>query len=103
MASSITKDDAKRIALEFIEGLTRQSGNELALLQTATLEKSFGWIFFYQSKSYLQSREPRDAVVGNAPIVVAKLDGRVHVTGTAHPIEYYIAQLATAEGWNAQE
>ena len=103
MASSITKGDATRIALEYIERLTRRSGCELALLETETLEKSFGWIFFYESKSYLQSRELRDAVVGNAPIVVAKSDGRVHVTGTAHSIEYYIAQLATAEGWNAQE
>ncbi len=91
-----------RIGLSYLEAQGRQSGRELAL-QNCTIEKSFGWILFYQSKRYLETGDIRNAVAGNAPIVVAKSDGRIHVTGTGRPLEYFLEQLAVAEGWSTQE
>lgn len=72
-------------------GLGRQDDVlELAILEDQTIEAEFGWVFFYQSKSYIESGDLNDALVGNAPILVSRLDGRVHETGTAEPIEVYI-------------
>ena len=63
---------------------------ELVLLDTETIDGEFGWVFFYQSKAYLESRRPSDAFAGNAPLLVSRKDGMLHITGTAFPIETYI-------------
>ena len=99
----MTRSDATQIALAYLEQTGRRSGYELVMLEDMTMERSFGWVFFYQSRRYLQSGNFSDLLAGNAPIVVAKTDGRIHVTGTARPLEYYLAQLAAAEGWNTEE
>jgi hypothetical protein len=65
----------------------RKGRIKLALLDDQTLERDFGWVFFYNSQRYLESQDFRDMLAGNAPIVVTKIDGRVHVTGTALQLE----------------
>jgi hypothetical protein len=58
-----------------------------------TIERAFGWVFFYDSKRHVETGDFRDALAGNAPIVVTKSDGQVHVTGTAFPIEHYLKKF----------
>jgi len=64
----------------------------MVLLENRTLERAFGWVFFYDSKRHAETGSIRDAIAGNAPIVVTK-DGQVHKTGTAHPVEYYLRKF----------
>jgi hypothetical protein len=71
----------------------RGYGGELVLLDQCTIERSFRWVFFYDSKRHNETWDFRDAVAGNAPIVVTKADGCVHVTGTALPLEHYLAKF----------
>lgn len=33
-------------------------------------------------------------MAGNAPFIISRLDGSVHITGTSHPIERYIESFA---------
>ena len=56
----------------------------MILLRQETLERDFGWVFFYGPD------EPSVVVAGNAPFIVDRNDGPVHVTGTAHPLNKYI-------------
>lgn len=63
---------------------------ELAISGSETIEGDFGWVFFYTSKRHLESGDFRDGLAGNAPIIVSKLDGSLHGTGTARSIEFYI-------------
>jgi len=63
---------------------------DLALVENDTIEGDFGWVFFYQPKKCLESGDFSDALLGNAPILVSKLDGSLHETGTANSIEFYI-------------
>jgi hypothetical protein len=69
--------------------------SEYVLLEEETLEESFGWVFFYQSPEFVRTGDFRDALVGNAPIVVLR-NGDVHATGTAHPLEHYIERFRRA-------
>jgi hypothetical protein len=55
-------------------------------------EHDFGWLYFYDSSSHVESGKPRDAVVGNAPLIVDKADGKLYITGTAHPIDHYLQE-----------
>lgn len=65
---------------------------EFAVMDKLTIERPFGWVFFYNSKQFLETRDISQALVGNAPLIVDRADGSVHVTGTAEPTEHYIKE-----------
>jgi hypothetical protein len=89
----MTKRDAQRIAVEYLKAKQAQAGSELVLLSAKTIERSFGWVFFYDSKLHVETGDLRYALAGNAPIVITRADGRIHETGTAHPLEHYLANF----------
>lgn len=57
----------------------------------ATIEGPWGWVFFHTSKLWRETGEIQYAVAGNAPLLVERESGRIIAIGTAHPVEYYIA------------
>lgn len=63
---------------------------EYLLLLEKTVEFELGWVFFYQTKDYIESGNILYAVGGNAPIIINKRTGAIHVTGTAYPVNKYI-------------
>src|SRR5438874_1362415 len=63
--------------------------HELVLLEAQTRERPSAWIFFYQTRRFVETGDYADALGGNAPLIVDRRDGSVHLTGTARPIEYY--------------
>jgi hypothetical protein len=88
----MTRAEAEQVAREHLR-TTVDPELEPVLLDEETLERNFGWVFFYQSKRYLETGEIRDALAGNAPLVVTKADGRIHITGTAYPVEHYLERF----------
>ena len=71
---------------------------ELVILDENTIEKVWGWIFFYQSSLYLESKDISDALAGNAPLIVNKNTGEVIETGTAYPLEQYVQEYEVKIG-----
>lgn len=63
---------------------------ELCLLERETLEMDFGWVFFYTSKLFWETGDFQHAVAGNAPLIVDRTVGSLHITGTARSTEHYI-------------
>jgi hypothetical protein len=92
-AMTIDLQAAKEAAQSRIDAEARRSGIELVLLEEATIESRNGWVFFYQSRKFLETGDDGWHLAGNCPIVVNKRDGSVHMTGTAHPLEWYLHQL----------
>jgi hypothetical protein len=88
IAVTITKAEAEQIARKYVKTLGQTM--ELVLLVDQTIERSFGWIFFYDSKRYIETGDIRHALAGNAPVIVTKADGQIHETGTAYPLEHYL-------------
>jgi hypothetical protein len=86
---------ARQIALTYLRSQELAPGIEL-VLDDDTIEKAFGWVFFYDSKRHAETGDFRDALAGNAPIVVTKADGQVHETGTAFPLEHYLKRFESA-------
>lgn len=62
------------------------------VLDNETIEKEWGWVFFYQNKKYLDTGDFRFMLGGNAPYIVNKYTGVIVVTGTAQDIEHYIEE-----------
>jgi hypothetical protein len=86
------KAEAADLAREKLREYEATGSPPLVLLEGKTLTRPIGWVFFYQSRQYVESGDVRDALAGNAPIIADRDDGMVYVTGTAHPVSYYLQQ-----------
>jgi hypothetical protein len=89
----MTRSDAEGIARSYLKAWEQGTGLEFIVQPQYTIERSFGWVFFYNSKRYIETGNVLDGLAGNAPIVVTRSDGRVHVTGTALPLEQYLEKF----------
>ena len=68
------------------------AATDLVVVDEDTIEKDWGWVFFYTSQRYLETRNITEAIAGNPPYIVNRHTGEVRVTGTGQPTEHYIAQ-----------
>lgn len=87
----IDEETAKRLVLELITQDWDVPGAHPVILDEITIERDFGWVFFYDSSRHLESGEVSDLLAGNAPIIVNKHDGSLHITGTYKAVEEFIA------------
>ena len=112
---TITYEEARRLASDYLSKLEEESRKvadlrkgmtprereilslpqesdvlELGLVEEATIEGDFGWVFFWTTRAYLETEDDRYALVGNAPILISRRDGSLQLTGTAYPIEVSI-------------
>lgn len=87
----MNKEEAQSLVETELEN-TKDKYNPIdcAVLEEETTEKPWGWVFFYQSKEYIETGDFRHMVGGNAPIIVNRVTGELIHTGTAHDIEHYI-------------
>lgn len=92
----IEKDAAA--AKSYIGSIKVHGGNDLVLLEDKTIERPFGWVFFYDSKKYLETGDYRDIVLGNAPIIVDRRDGSVYATVAGRPLDYHVAEYEKKRG-----
>ena len=72
--------------------------DQCVILEEETIEKEWGWVFFYQSKKYIETDDIGEILTGNAPYIVNKKSGQLHVTGTTEDIEHYINEFEQTLG-----
>jgi Immunity protein 35 len=94
----IDRTAAQELATKQIAGWKLPGGDVWILVDDLTREEDFGWVFFYTSKRFKETGDPHAAPVGNAPIIVDRADGSVHLTGTARPTSYYIDRYRSGRG-----
>ena len=83
-------EQAQSIAIASVAEIARSAGTELQLLEDQTIERPFGWVFFYNSQQFLETQDLKYALAGNGPLIVDKRDARVLQLGTAYPVDEYI-------------
>lgn len=81
-----TKAQALKIARNALAALV--PGTTFVVLEDKTVEKPFGWVFFYEPKS----KEPGAGVPGNGPLVVLREDGTTTFLSTSVPPDEAIAE-----------
>jgi hypothetical protein len=89
----ITKEQARQLVVSQVckrpDSLPPE--DEIIIVDNATIEKSWGWVFFYTSKKWLETHETKYALAGNSPLIVERDSGKIVSTGTAKSTESYIA------------
>ena len=86
------KEAKELVEKEIEKSITPSDPIEPVVIDSETIEKEWGWVFFYQDKQYLDTGDTSFALVGNAPYLVNRLSGEITITGTANPIEEYIRE-----------
>ena len=93
----MNKQEAQILVEDDLEK-TKNKHNQVdcVVLEQMTIEKPWGWVFFYQSKAFVKTGDFREMLGGNAPIIVNRNTGALTHTGTAHEVEYYIKEYEAA-------
>ncbi len=85
----------KLVEVELENSKDKYDPIDCVVLEEQTVTRDWGWVFFYQSKAYIESGDSGDMLYGNAPFIVNRASGELVVTGTAWPIEKYIEDYET--------
>ena len=88
----IDLSEAQSLVSNLLDNSAGANAPEAIILEESTIEKDFGWVFFYESKQYMKTRDFRDRLLGNAPYIVNKNTGEIAETGTARDVQYYIEE-----------
>jgi hypothetical protein len=85
----LTLEQAERIAQAEISW--RAEGGA-RVLSGSTMELPYGWVFFWNSATFLETRDRRFMLLGNAPLIVNRADGTTRFTGTARATAHYLRE-----------
>jgi len=88
----IDKATALRMVTDYINTSYAIPGDQLVVLEDETIEKDYGWVFFYTSRKSVESNYANHLVAGNGPIIVESQGGTMTQLGTALPAEEYIKE-----------
>jgi len=93
----LTKTEAIEIVSKRLQQMST-SADPFVVVEKSTIEKPFGWVFFYNSKTFLEKGINSYRLAGNGPIIVNKATGTVEFFGTNKPpleiVEEYERTLA---------
>jgi hypothetical protein len=79
----ITKARAIEIARKVV---ARDAGEHaLVIIEDKTVERPFGWVFFYTTRQYVKTGDPKYLIPGSAPLVVHRADGATEYLATSIP------------------
>ena len=65
-------------------------GTEFVVIDDSTIEKPWGWVFFYQNKQFVGGDNIAQQIAANAPFIVNKFTGKLTKTGTAYDLTQYL-------------
>jgi len=89
----ISEAEALQIAEQYLSQRSHSVDGGVAIIKDKTIQKPYGWIFFYNSRRYLETGSPLEALGGNGPVVVESASGRVHALSSAHSTAAAIAEF----------
>ena len=77
-------------AKEIFENNILASKSDCGLVEGATLEYPRCFVFFYQSKKFIETGDFGEMLVGQGPVLVSREDGRFFETGSAFSVCHYV-------------
>lgn len=104
VAMTFSVQDAKSIIYDTV--LSRKSGTPAVdtpvIFDCATIEKTWGWVFYYNNEHYHQTRDIRRQWVGPGPIFFNRYTGDIREFGSGcdldHELYDYEMELSAANG-----
>jgi hypothetical protein len=93
--SMIDLERAERMALEFInkEFDWSELDDQIVLMREKTVEVERGWVFYYNSETFLKTKDFSFMLMGNNPVIVMRLTGDVTYIQGGVDIEEALREL----------
>jgi len=82
----ITFDEAVKKANEYL------SNTEIPVVIASQGRFSEGCFYCFQSREYIEHGDPSAQLAGNAPFIIDKDNGELHVLGIAQPLMAYLQE-----------
>jgi hypothetical protein len=80
-------DHARHIAEQALDRWVRRPSTEIVIDPTRTRERPDHWVFFYDTRAYLETRNPLAGLLGNVPVVVDKRTGSPWFARSRIPVD----------------
>ena len=89
----MNSEEARGLISAWLARTSAKTDIALELVEEETIEAEFGWVYFYDAKRSKETEDSTQYLAGNAPVIVDRATGSLHVTGTARPITEYIEEF----------
>ena len=73
----ITYAEAEKLVQAQLDERTEITQCPMAILHEHTIAKPYGWVFFYQSRAFVEGKNKNDRLSGNHPFLVDRLDASI--------------------------
>src|SRR5689334_8822011 len=83
--------------------LARFTEVPVRILSEETQEFESGWLYYYQSARYLETGRSEERLAGNAPLFVARSDGKTFFVSYLRPIAESLAAYRACGNPNGRE
>lgn len=87
----LTKEDSIKLALQKFHEIEKPEF-PFALIESETITKPYGWVYFYNSSKFLETGEYRYSLAGNGPVIVNKFTSEIVLYGSAKDPDEYIRE-----------
>lgn len=92
------RNTARDVAGRYVNALYPVEGDWLVILDEHTIERPYGWVFFYDSHRHQKTGAFSDAIAGNVPVVVTRESGEVHALSPGLPLEEALTEFERDHG-----
>ena len=89
----ITVEEALKKVVEYLRTTYANRPYELVVMEALTREEDIGWLFFFNTREFVETGDMNAMLGGNAPLFVERQSGALRTTGTAHAVEHYLAAI----------
>ena len=83
----------KQEAINLAKTYVSEKYENLVLFEEFITDHGHYYSLYYNSARYKETRNIKDSVIGQGPLIVEKSTGRIFSTGSANTIEYYVENL----------
>jgi Immunity protein 35 len=87
----LSKPEALELVSQKLETMTTPD-EPFVVVDSHTIEKPYGWVFFYNTTRFVETGFLQHTLAGNGPVIVNKYDGTVRFFGSGRPTGDWVAE-----------
>lgn len=103
MGETMIPEEARARVLDYINRNFEDPDETLLILDSETIHKPYGWVFFYNTKTFIETNDFIYALGGNGPIILLSEDNSLHMLGSGRPPKVEIRAFEEEKGLGASE
>jgi hypothetical protein len=88
----LSLESAKKKVQDYLNLKYETKNDALVIREDYIVHKEYGWIFSYESKKYLETKEIRYRRVGNFPLLILKDSGKIYPVDNVEYLEKIVKE-----------